>query len=526
VDSGAGPERVVPARRVRAAVRAADPRDRPAGGAVRALLPRARGLERAFLRAAAPVHGLDAGRRAVGEPAAARDVLGTHEPELVPAHRVLAARGRGASRRAPGAHDHRRRRTRAAGGRPAARARRRQLRAHAGARVRRDDQGAPAVRDHPGAGAARGVHQVGAVPVPLLAAARHGRAHAGERLPALGDHGEGGHLPARAAVPRTCRHGGLVLRGERRGPHDPVVRLVRRAVPARPQGPARLFDRQPPRPRDPAVRPRYAARRDRSGVPHHQPRRVQGLAVHGRRHHRPRDRHPGHAPAERARALHALDGRARHDRGGRHGGRAAAERLPQQGDVLRRDLPGAVARAVVLGDAGCRDARRHLHRGVLDAIRARRVLRARAAGIAEDPARAATLDEGAGRDPGRPLPAGRPHARAHRRPAAACGRGRGAAGPAAGVLAGVVARLQPAGADERRGARRWRRGVLHAPLPLRPARLPAAADGRPPDQRERREPCGARRTLAGRAGPTSRCSATCSCWCWRRWCWAWPARAA
>ena len=50
-----------------------------------------------------------------------------------------------------------------------------------------------------GADPARRVHQVGAVPVPRLAARRHGGADAGERLPALGHDGEGRRLPARPA---------------------------------------------------------------------------------------------------------------------------------------------------------------------------------------------------------------------------------------------------------------------------------------------------------------------------------------
>jgi len=36
--------------------------------------------------------------------------------------------------------------------------------------------------------------------------ARNGRADAGQRLPALRDHGQGGHLPAGPAVPGTRRH--------------------------------------------------------------------------------------------------------------------------------------------------------------------------------------------------------------------------------------------------------------------------------------------------------------------------------
>jgi NADH:ubiquinone oxidoreductase subunit 5 (subunit L)/multisubunit Na+/H+ antiporter MnhA subunit len=44
------------------------------------------------------------------------------------------------------------------------------------------------------------LHQIGAVPVPLLAAACHGRADAGLGLPAFRHHGEGGRVPDGADV--------------------------------------------------------------------------------------------------------------------------------------------------------------------------------------------------------------------------------------------------------------------------------------------------------------------------------------
>ena len=53
------------------------------------------------------------------------------------------------------------------------------------------------------AGAARRIHQVGAGAVPLLAAARDGRADAGLRLPARGDDGEGRRVPARPHASRS-----------------------------------------------------------------------------------------------------------------------------------------------------------------------------------------------------------------------------------------------------------------------------------------------------------------------------------
>ena len=57
----------------------------------------------------------------------------------------------------------------------------------------------------------RGVHEVGAVPVPLVAAGGDGRTDAGERLPALGDDGESRRLPhraLRAGVRPRSRRGG------------------------------------------------------------------------------------------------------------------------------------------------------------------------------------------------------------------------------------------------------------------------------------------------------------------------------
>ena len=63
-----------------------------------------------------------------------------------------------------------------------------------------------------GADPARLLHQERAVAVPLLAARGDGRADAGFGLPALGHHGEGRHLPARAALPGARRQPGCSRR--------------------------------------------------------------------------------------------------------------------------------------------------------------------------------------------------------------------------------------------------------------------------------------------------------------------------
>ena len=155
------------------------------------------------------------------------------------------------------------------------------------------------------AGAAGRADEERAVPVPLLAAERHGRADAGLGLSAFGDHGEGRRVPAGAVLAGARRHLGMVLdRRLLRHDVDGARRLLR-DLPARHQRPARLFDDQPSRPDHAAAQPRQPARRRRRHLPHGQPRDVQGLAVHGGRHHRPRERHARHAAARRPVPLHA-----------------------------------------------------------------------------------------------------------------------------------------------------------------------------------------------------------------------------
>ena len=61
-----------------------------------------------------------------------------------------------------------------------------------------------------------------------------------------------------------------------------LIARLDRALQGRPQGAARLLDRQPSRPDHHAVRHRHADRRRGRGVPHPQPRHLQGRAVHVR----------------------------------------------------------------------------------------------------------------------------------------------------------------------------------------------------------------------------------------------------
>src|SRR5690606_41014068 len=86
------------ARRARLAFLHADPRHRCARGALRALLHAARGSGSAILLLPARLHGLDDRPRPVGEPDPARLLLGTDQPLLLPADRLLVSYGHGARR--------------------------------------------------------------------------------------------------------------------------------------------------------------------------------------------------------------------------------------------------------------------------------------------------------------------------------------------------------------------------------------------------------------------------------------------
>ena len=151
-----------------------------------------------------------------------------------------------------------------------------------------------------GAGAARRLHQERAVPVPLLAAARDGGAHAGLGLPAFGHHGEAGRVPDGAPVAGALRHRAVVLAGGRRGRRHAAAGRLRGDVPARPEGAAGLLDHLAPRAHHAAARAQQPAGGRRGGVPRDEPRDLQGLALHGGRHHRPRERHARHPQARAA----------------------------------------------------------------------------------------------------------------------------------------------------------------------------------------------------------------------------------
>ena len=184
------------------------------GRAHRPLLPlvsaRTRGA-RPLLRLSHRVHGLDAGRRVLRPPDIALYLLGTHEHHLVLPDRLLVGQGRLELRRDQGHPHHGQRRPRHARGIFALRRRGGRVaalptRPHAGHREPDIARRIPV--DHPGRG-----DEERAVALPHLAAERHGSAHAHQRVPALGHHGEGGHLSLVTLLPHPRRAPRLGLRG-------------------------------------------------------------------------------------------------------------------------------------------------------------------------------------------------------------------------------------------------------------------------------------------------------------------------
>ena len=205
---------------------------RRAGGALCALLPEPEGQRPPLLLLPAAVHGRHAGHGALGQPAPADDLLGTHQHQFVPADRLLVAPPGCPRRRTHGAGDHRRRRPGTAGRRAADRPHRRQFRSRRGVGRRRTAPRQRVVPVRAVPRACRHFHQERAVPVPLLAAARDGCAHAGVGLSAFGHHGESRCVPAGTPASGPGGHGPVLLHGQwhRRG--HPADRRLERDFPA------------------------------------------------------------------------------------------------------------------------------------------------------------------------------------------------------------------------------------------------------------------------------------------------------
>ena len=126
-----------------------------------------------------------------------------------------------------------------------------------------------------------------AVSVPFLAAPCHGGTDAGIRLPAFRHSGQSRCV---SADPALARHGGhrpvVLVRRSGRAQH-PLLGAYFAIFPAGPEGAACLFDDQPSRPHHRSAQPWQPAGCGCGDFPHHEPRHLQGLAVHGGRDHRP-----------------------------------------------------------------------------------------------------------------------------------------------------------------------------------------------------------------------------------------------
>ena len=299
-----------------------------------------------------------------------------------------------------------------------------------------------------------------------------------------------GVFPADAPVASHGRDARMVLAPGTRRHGGASARRLLRHLPARPQGTPRLLDDQPSRPDHHAAQSRQPAGRRRRHLPHDEPRDLQGLAVHGGRHHRSRDRHARHAQAGGAVPLHACH---RHPGDGgerRHGGRTAPQWVPVEGNVLRRGDRDPRPLAARHLPALCRGAGQHLRRDLFAALHPFRVLRRQAPRPATRAARAAVLDARPQHVPGAGLPGGRHLSGGDRRPLPAHGRAVGAGFPHAGLQSGHLARVQPApdhehGGSCRRGAAVPRAQELPAAQPGGTAR--AAAPEWPPSVRTGRD---------------------------------------
>ena len=264
--------------------------------------------------------------------AGALRVLGAHHRAVVPAGRPLRRTRHQPTRRHPGAAGDDVRRAGHAGRHRRARQHRRHLSV-----VRTDRRAAdgPGRIGRRGAGADRRAGEVGDRADALLAAGRDGRADTGQRVPARRGDGQGRRLSRRADDARLRRLAAMAADGgDPRCAHHAAGRLACGAR-IRPEVDPGVRHGQPARAdhRD----GRRRRRRPDAGRAGHavRARHVQGGAVHGRRRHRPRHRHPRHPQAGLARSAQqaAADHCRRRDR--KHGRAAAVPRLRRQGGRLR-----------------------------------------------------------------------------------------------------------------------------------------------------------------------------------------------
>ncbi len=187
-------------RRPRAPVRRDDPGRRAPDHALCAVLPVGRGPDGAVLHLSPPVPGRDARDRAVGQHPASAGVLGADVAVVLPAHRLLEAPARRPAGGADGACRDRGGRARHDRGDADPGEHRGELQPDRHPARGRGDPGLGMVSPGADPDSPRRLHEVGAVPVPLLAPACDGRADAGLGLSPFGHDGEGGRVPDGADV--------------------------------------------------------------------------------------------------------------------------------------------------------------------------------------------------------------------------------------------------------------------------------------------------------------------------------------
>ncbi len=217
------------------------------------------------------------------------------------------------------------------------------------------------------------------------------------------------------------------------------------------EGPARLFDDQPSGPDHRAAELRQPARGGRRDLPHRQPRDLQGVAVHGGRHHRPRDRHARHAQARAACSAYMPITATLAMVAG-----AAMAGVPLLNGFLSKEMFFAEAiethqRQLARYDCRlCRDARRHVR---ASPIRCASSIPSSLARSADRPAQGRRTSRRswmrrADRAPGGPVPGRGHYPGNHHRPAASRGRRLGARRPDEPTTAFPSGRLQHSAADE------------------------------------------------------------------------------
>ena len=109
-------------------------------------------------------------------------------------------------------------------------------------------------------------------------------ANAGVRVPALGNPGQGRRLPAGAAVAGAVGHTRMVRAGGRSRLDHPAPGRRSGHVSDGSERPAGVFHHQPSGPDHPAAGTEWRTGRRGRRVPHHEPRHLQGVAVHGSGH--------------------------------------------------------------------------------------------------------------------------------------------------------------------------------------------------------------------------------------------------